>query len=322
MFIVRYPFWLSGEKRVDFKLLDAETTKHGQSGQAAATLGTDGQSRKYNSWPAISPEPKPNFNPSRRLRRPMKHCHTVDKLSKLLVYILGRQPDEFGLLPNDNGYVKIKDLMKSLGEEPGWRHVRLNQIREVIYSAGSPAVEIENNLIRAKDRTRLILPEVPNTFPKLIYYAVRQRAYPVLLEKGLTAAASGNRIILTSAITMAQRLGRRIDPSPVILTVNSEIARKNGATVWRFGKHLFLSDCLPLGSFNGPPLRKNRPEAKQVEKPKSRATPATPGSYYLDLTIDSTHKDQSKKRSRQRKNEWKRNRTRISRDKVNGWPDA
>ena len=251
----------------------------------------------------------------------MKHRQTVDKLSKLLVYMLGRQPDEFGLLPDENGYVKIKDLMKSLGEEPGWRHVRLNHIREVTYSAGSPAVEIENNLIRAKDRTHLLLPQTPDTLPKLIYCAVRQRAYPVILENGLTAAAAGNRIMLTRDIAMAKRLGRRIDPSPVILTVNLENARKNGATVWRFGKHVFLSDCLPLGSFNGPPLQKNRPDAKQVEMPKSQPAQKTPGSYYLDLTIDSTRKHPSKKSSRHRKNEWKRDRTRISRSKVNGWPE-
>lgn len=251
----------------------------------------------------------------------MKHRQAVNKLSKLLVYMLGRQPDEFGLLPDKDGYVKMKDLMKSLGEDPDWRHVRLNQIREVIYSIGSPAVEIENNLIRAKDRTRLFLPEIPNTLPKLIYYAIRRRAYPVLLEKGLTAAY-GNRIILTSDIALAQRLGRRIDSFPVILTVNSENARKNGATVWRFGKLIFLLDCLPIGSFSGPPLPKKRQEVKQVEMPKSQAAQKTPGSYYLDLTIDSTDKDLSKKRSRQRKNEWKRDRTRISRNKVKGWPDA
>ncbi|MBR9985481.1 MAG: RNA 2'-phosphotransferase [Desulfosarcina sp.] len=249
----------------------------------------------------------------------MKHRQIVDKLSKLLVYMLGRQPDEFGLLPDENGYVKIKDLMKSLGEEPGWRHVRLNHIREVTYSAGSPAVEIENNLIRAKDRTCLFLPEIPETLPNLIYSAVRQRAYPVLLEKGLTAA--GNRIVLAGDVAMAKRLGRRIDPSPVILTVNSENARKNGATVWRFGNHLFLADCLPLGSFSGPPLPKNRPDAKQVEMPKLQPAQKTPGSYYLDLTMDSTRKDQSKKSSRHRKNEWKRDRARISRSKVNGWPE-
>jgi putative RNA 2'-phosphotransferase len=252
----------------------------------------------------------------------MKHRRSIDKLSKFLAYILGRQPDEFGLIPDENGFVKIKDLIKSLSEEPGWRHVRLNHIREAIYATGSPTVEMENNLIRAKDKTHLFFPEIPDSFPKLLYYAVRQRAYPVLLEKGLPPADSGNRIVLASDIAMARRLGRRIDPSPAILTVNSAHARNWGATLWRFGKHLFLSDSLPLGSFSGPPLPKTRPEPKQVDMPKSKSAPKTPGSYYLDLTIDSAASNKANKRSRQRKNKWKRDRTRISRNKGNGWPDA
>ncbi len=113
----------------------------------------------------------------------MKHGHTVDKLSKMLVYILGRQPDEFGLLPDEHGYVKIKDLMKALGEEPGWRHVRACHVHEVIYTIGSPAVEIKDNQIRALDRSRLFAPEVPAVFPKLLYYPVRRRAHPVVREK-------------------------------------------------------------------------------------------------------------------------------------------
>lgn len=252
----------------------------------------------------------------------MKHSHSVDKLVKLLVYMLGRQPDEFGLLADENGYVKIKDLMKALGEEPGWRHVRLNQIREALYTTRSPAVEMENNLIRAVDRARLFLPEIPATFPKLLYYPVRQRAYPVVLEKGLPSAASGNRIILADEIVMAQRLGRRIDPSPVILTVNTDSARKNGASVWRFGKQLFLLDCLPLGSFSGPPLPKNRPAPKKTDIPKPQDAPKTPGSFLLDFSNDSVSREHSKKGPRKHKNDWKRHRTRISRNKNKGWPDA
>ena len=252
----------------------------------------------------------------------MKHRQSVKKLSKFLAYILGRQPDEFGLLPDENGYVKIKELMKALGEEPGWRHVRLAQIREAIYSTGSPTVEIENNLVRAVDRSLLFLPDIPDCFPKLLYYPVRRRAYPVFLEKGLPAAASGNRIILSNDIGLAQRLGRRIDPCPVMLTVSSENARKKGATVWRFGRQLFLANCLPLGSFSGPPLPKKQPGPKQVDIPKSQTAPKTPGSYFVDLTMDSTANDQSKKKSRHRKNEWKRDRTRIGRNKAKGWSDA
>ncbi len=251
----------------------------------------------------------------------MKHSHSVDKLAKLLVYILGRQPDEFGLLPDEKGYVKIKDLVKVLAEEPGWRHVRLHQIREVIYTTHSPTVEMDNHLIRAVDRSRLFVPEIADSCPKLLFFPVRQRAYPVVSEKGLRSAASGNRIILAEDMALAQRLGRRIDPSAVILTVHSDNARKNGATLWRFGKQLFLSDCLPLGSFSGPPIIKNSPDPRRAEIPRPRDLPQTPGSYFLDLGIDSSAKDPVKKGSRQRKNEWKRARKRKNRSNGSQWAD-
>ena len=118
------------------------------------------------------------------------------KMAKFLAYVLGRRPDEFGLVPDENGYVKTKDLMKVLAEEPGWRHVRFNQIREMIHSSRSPSVEIEKNLIRAVDRAHLILPQIPDILPKLLYYPVRQRAYPAILENGLRSSVSGQRIVL------------------------------------------------------------------------------------------------------------------------------
>ena len=251
----------------------------------------------------------------------MKHRQSVDKLAKFLVYILGRQPDEFGLLPDEKGYVKIKDLMKSLGEEPGWRHVRLNHIRETIYSADSPTVEIENSLIRAKDQSHLFLPEIPESFPKLLYHAVRQRAYPVLLEKGLPPANSANRIILANEIDMARRLGRRIDPSPIILTVNSANARKKGATLWRFGKRLFLSDALPLGCFIGPPLSKIRAEPKSAGPSDSHVAKKTPGSYLLDLTDGPAAINRPPKRPRRHKDEWKRERKHRRNNKFSLWTE-
>ena len=246
----------------------------------------------------------------------MKHRHIVEKLSKMLVYILGRQPDEFALIPDAQGYVKIKDLMKALGEEPGWRHVRSGHIREVIYTSGSPAVEIEDNRIRAVDRSRLLRPEVAAVFPKVLYHPVRQRAYPIVMEKGLQSDASGRRIMLTGEMALAQRIGRRIDPAPVILTIHWESARKNGATLWRFGKQLFLSDRLPAGSLSGPPLPKNRPEPKKAETPKPTGLPKTPGGFTLDLTVDPLTRNRPPKGSRQRKNEWKRDRKRRNRSRT------
>ncbi|MFO7714945.1 RNA 2'-phosphotransferase [Desulfosarcina sp.] len=252
----------------------------------------------------------------------MKHSRSVEKLSKMLVYILGRQPDEFGLVPDPDGYVKIKDLIKALAEEPGWRQVRLNQINQLIHTTCAPVIEMQDNRIRAVDRSDLFLPEIPTKFPKLVYFPVRQRAYSAILEKGLPAVTSGYRIILADQMELARRLGRRIDPSPVILTVNSDHARKLGATMWQFGNQLFLSDCLPLGSFHGPPPSKKIPKPNQPLPPRSADTPKTPGSYLADLSINPAFRERPQKGQGKRKNEWKRDRAQIRRKKNDGWPDA
>jgi putative RNA 2'-phosphotransferase len=240
----------------------------------------------------------------------MKHGRHVDKLAKFLVYTLGRRPDEFGLIPDGDGYVKTKDLLKALAEESGWRHVRLNHLREVILTAPKPPVEMDGNRIRAVDRSRLIQPAVPSSYPKLLYYPVRQRAHPVVMEKGLPPAA-GHRIVLADVLEMARRLGRRIDSSAVILTLNSAKALENGAVISRFGQHLFLSDRLIPATFSAPPLPNQRPVTQKAEKPPA---PVTPGSYLLDLTNEPSSKSRMKKVPRQRKNEWKRERKRKNRD--------
>lgn len=240
----------------------------------------------------------------------MKHSYRIDKLVKFLGYVLGRHPDEFGLVPDADGYVKAKDLLKSLAEEPGWRHVRMNHLREVVATSRSPQIELADNQIRAVDRSRLCVPRIPERLPKLLYYPIRRRAYPVILEKGRPPDDAGNKIILAGDPSFAKRLGRRIDPSPIILVVNSAQALSKGAALWCYGQHLFLLDRLPPDSFSGPPLPKQRPEPKkQVPAP----APTPPGSYLLDLTNPHTPENRFKKPSRQKKNEWKRERKRKNR---------
>lgn len=243
----------------------------------------------------------------------MKHQQSVSKLSKFLTYVLGRQPDEFGLVPDEDGFVKIKDLMKIMSEEEGWRHVRLSNIQEVQYTSQPPVIEIEKKRVRAVDRSSLSIPMIPLTMPKLLYYPIRQRAYPVVFEKGIIAGLSKNPVVLTDDIDFAGRLGRRIDQNPVILTINADQALKKGANLKQFGK-LFLSNCVPLGCFNGPPLPKDRPVTKKqshsvvVEKPK------TPGSYLLDLNTEPKDKGPKKRGKGKHKNDWKRERKHRNRN--------
>jgi putative RNA 2'-phosphotransferase len=243
----------------------------------------------------------------------MKHLQKVKKLAKFLDYLLGRRPDEFGLCPDEDGYVKIKDLIKALGEEDGWRHVRQSHLRDVTAALPCPSVELSGKRVRAVDRSQLVVPDIPVRVPKLLYHPIRQRAYPVVLEKGVKPTSSNPKIVLARERSMAERLGRRIDASPVILTVNTDQLTRLGAALNAFGSVLFLVDRLPVGSFSGPPLPKKSPESKVAEKSQPPTAPKIPGSYLMDLSSEPGRKKKSVKKDRKRKNEWKRERKRRNR---------
>jgi putative RNA 2'-phosphotransferase len=243
----------------------------------------------------------------------MKHLQKIKKLAKFLAYLLGRRPDEFGLFPDEDGFVKIKDLIKALGEEDGWGYVRQGHLREVRAALPCPSIELSGNRVRAVDRSQLVVPATPESVPKLLYHPIRQRAYPVVLEKGVKPTSSSPKIVLARERSMAERLGRRMDASPVILTVNTDQLTGLGATLNVFGSVLFSADGLPIGSFSGPPLPKKPPETKVVEKSRPPAAPKTPGSYLVDLSNQPASKKNSVKKDRKRKNEWKRERKRKNR---------
>ena len=66
----------------------------------------------------------------------------------MLAYVLGRRPDEFGLIPDAEGFVRIKDLLKALHEEEGWGYVNLSHLNEVLLSVPGAPFEIRENRIR------------------------------------------------------------------------------------------------------------------------------------------------------------------------------
>jgi putative RNA 2'-phosphotransferase len=98
----------------------------------------------------------------------MKRSSATEKLAKMLYYLLGRHPEEFGLVPDPEGWVKIRDLLRALSEEPDWRHVRASHINEVLLARYDPPVEVADGCIRARDRSRLPAPLPAPHLPKLL----------------------------------------------------------------------------------------------------------------------------------------------------------
>jgi putative RNA 2'-phosphotransferase len=242
----------------------------------------------------------------------MKIQQSVKRLAKFILYVLGRRPDEFGLLPDSEGYLKIKELLKALSEEEGWRHVRRSHLDEILLTDSDPGIEIEGGRIRARSRQHLPKTRPADAPPKLLYTCVRRRAYGRVQAKGLHPAG-GQKVILTVDPEMALRLGRRKDNPPVMLTVQVQASLDSGTRYAQFGEHLYLADFIPAGCFQGPPLPREKPAVdKKAAKPQ-RLMPTDAGTFHPDpfkIGIP-TEKPSKKEKGKKRKDPaWKKERRR------------
>ena len=234
---------------------------------------------------------------------------SAQKFAKFIAYVLGRRPDEFGLIPEEEGYFNIKEVLKALHEEEGWRHVRLANLKEVAMTVVPSPIEIQDNRIRAHDRTQL--PTITDVLqpPKLLYLAIRNRAYPYVAENGLPA---GNRpsLVLSSNEKMALRIGQRRDQHPVMLTVQVAKSLQQGTRFSQYGEHLFLADTIYPNTFSGPPLPKEKPGRIQSGTAPEPTRPKTPGSYFPDLSLP-----EPSPRKRRKEIEWKKDRRKARKHK-------
>lgn len=212
----------------------------------------------------------------------MSKQRSPKQLAKLIDYILRRRPDEFGLVTDDEGFIRIKELLKAVNEEEGFRYVRRSHLDEIMLSVADHSFEVADNRIRSKFHDQLPRPTYAQDPPKLLYTCVRRKAYPHVAEKGIQPVGF-SRVVLSSGVDMAERLGRRIDRSAVLLTVQVQPCTERGVVFFQAGEVLFLADFIPAGCFTGPPLPKEKPlPPKPAERePRPPQTPA--GSYFIDL---------------------------------------
>ncbi len=229
--------------------------------------------------------------------------HHLKKLGKIIEYILLHRPDEFGLFLNDDGGLPIKELLWALHEEAGWKHVRIGHLKELSHSNLQLAFTVEESLIRPKSTSSTtITSEVP---PRLLFFAAKRKAYPVISKHGLRA---GGRPYLPLATTkeMAYRIGKRRDPKPILLTVHSAQAHDSGQEFFNGGEFIYLVKTLPPTFISGPPVRE-APQPRRGSRPSTTAQeaeiPPLVGSFILDPARDP---DLMRRQRRKQKQDRKR----------------
>ena len=201
-----------------------------------------------------------------------------------MIYILGHRPDEFGLIPDRDGFVTYKELLWAIHEEPGWGYVRQGHINEVLMGGDRGLFQADDNRIRVlENRWHLDLENTPQSIPKVLFTPVRRRAHPHVMEKGLMAG-EGKYIILAPGKEMAMRIGRRRDQKPVLLEIMASPAHKEGYLFYAFGD-LFLATEIPEKFISGPPVSKEvlKTHGDEKERKKEGQPDFEAGTFVLDI---------------------------------------
>jgi putative RNA 2'-phosphotransferase len=214
----------------------------------------------------------------------MKNLKRVEQINKLLAYALGIRPDEFGLVCDEQGWFEMGAVERAINEQEDAPRIRRGAILEAVTILGPAGANIEIDGEQKKVRAKapeFSHPSSPATdLPVLLYTATREKTWPVIFEKGIFPAGFP-QVILSPEKEMAVRLGRRIAPF-VLLTVNTDQALEQGASFYSRGPLLFVTGFVPATCVLGPPLPKEKPQAKKAKKPEPAAAPPTWGSFSPD----------------------------------------
>ena len=143
-----------------------------------------------------------------------------------MVYILGHRPHEFGLIPDPEGFVTYKELIRAVNEEPGWSYVRRANINEVLLGANRDLFQTLEEKIRAVERRWVLDLDRPAlSLPKILYTGIRRRAHPFIMEKGLRPITGGKFHVLSPEREMAERIGKK-NNRRVRISVNIPVKAK------------------------------------------------------------------------------------------------
>ncbi|MBW2024477.1 MAG: RNA 2'-phosphotransferase [Deltaproteobacteria bacterium] len=223
--------------------------------------------------------------------------YKVQDLVRLMKYALAHSPDEFGLVPDKQGFVWLKELLQAFHEEPGWSYVREAHINEALLKSDRNLFQMEGKRIRATKRSwQCVLEPLPSVPEKILYTPVRKRAHHHAFDKGLRASAD-RWIVLSVDREMAYRIGKRKDAQPVILEILARTAQRYGVRFYQFGS-LFLAKEIAAEYIGGPIPSKERPrqlsgtsDIKEKHAPDFGA-----GSFALDVDRDPDPMRRSKGR--------------------------
>jgi putative RNA 2'-phosphotransferase len=169
-----------------------------------------------------------------------------ERLSRFLAYILRHHPEEVSLTLDERASADLNEVVQAVQSRPGLGDVTRERILDLVTQQGAQRFELLGDRLRARYGHSLSQPiqYEPAEPPPDLFHGTEPGAADTILQEGLKPAQR-QYVHLSIDTPAAREVGQRRCPSPAVLRIDTECARKAGVRFYRAGPAVWLSDPIP-----------------------------------------------------------------------------
>ncbi|MFB3108175.1 MAG: RNA 2'-phosphotransferase [Candidatus Binatia bacterium] len=167
----------------------------------------------------------------------------TERLSRFLSFLLRHRPEDYPLGFDDRGFVRLKDLVNRVQDR--FPEVDDAAILEVIEGSGKTRFELWEGMVRATygHSFPIDLEHNMERPPEYLYHGTARDLARSMLEEGLKPR-DRQFVHLSLSLEEAIAVGKRRDPLPAVLVIQSQEAHTDGVHFYHSGP-LFLTKGIP-----------------------------------------------------------------------------
>lgn len=166
-----------------------------------------------------------------------------ERISRFLSFLLRHRPDDYPLRFDRQGYVPWEELIETVQER--FQEITAEEVRSVVEGSDKKRFELKEGKVRAtyghSFPLELGLESVEPPSP--LYHGTARDLAETILREGLKPRGR-QYVHLSASVEEAAAVGKRRDPAPTVLVVDSKAAHASGVLFYSSGP-LFLAKEIP-----------------------------------------------------------------------------
>ena len=169
------------------------------------------------------------------------------RLSKEIAYALRHAPQQYGLELDCEGFVPVDELLSAINNEHRYdKTITEDDITYILETSDKQRFDVQNGYIRAYYGHTIPgqIQKEAAVPPPVLYHGTTHKAYELIKVEGLLPM-SRQYVHLSADIDYAVRVGKRRDPEPVLLYIDTVSASNSGIAFFIGNDKVWLCDCMP-----------------------------------------------------------------------------